>query len=361
MGFTIYLIILMEIRINYANIKWLGVDQFPSSSSWSQNNVCRKNFGFNGRQVSFCRSNFEWMSLTKASTADTKEECKDMLKDRRWNCQSVNKAPEYDDDLKKDTKESALLHSLAASSLALSIARGCMAGKLDKCSCFQTTRQFSFPSEMIDPRNLSNIDNMVGCKDITRVGVEFANLFMKLGFREKATNEIQEKSYTIRKHNIDLGLKELAQGEEIACICNGATAGCTTKYCHRRLKEYPVISKILLKKYDEAAFAKLKRLPVNDVKEDVKNTFQIPFSQSEKLLYLDEGPDQCKIVNGFHKSSRRQCVLDDAQPNSCSKLCCYGYREKVIEIISECNCKFVYCCRVECDKCKSMKKVYECV
>ena len=78
-----------------------GVDQFPPSLIWSHGNVCRKNFGFNGRQVNFCRSNFDWMSLLKSSTADTKEECKDLLKDQRWNCQSVNKAPNYDDDLKK--------------------------------------------------------------------------------------------------------------------------------------------------------------------------------------------------------------------------------------------------------------------
>lgn len=106
-----------------------------------------------------------------------------------------------------DTKESALVHSLSTSSLALTVSRGCMAGKLEECSCQKNKRQASFPSDVVDKKNSSVIEELVGCRNIILVGQKFAHQFMHAGMRAKPKTERRKKEIAVRRHNINVGLK----------------------------------------------------------------------------------------------------------------------------------------------------------
>ena len=78
------------------------------------------------------------------------------------------------------------------------------------------------------------------------------------------------------------------------------------------------------------------------------------------ILYLRDGPNHCTYTQGHQSVTRRQCVVDGGGENSCERLCCRGFHESVIEVHEQCRCKFIYCCRVECDTCTRFKKIYEC-
>lgn len=106
-----------------------------------------------------------------------------------------------------DTRESAFVHSLAATSLALTVSSGCMAGKLKECLCSHSKRQVSFPSDVVDKRNSSDIDDLVGCKNIMQVGQKFAHDFMYAGIRIKPKTDRHKKEMAVRQHNINVGLK----------------------------------------------------------------------------------------------------------------------------------------------------------
>jgi len=107
------------------------------------------------------------------------------------------------------------VHALSASTLALTVARGCMAGKLDKCTCQLDKQQINFPSEFVDRDNATQVDNMVGCKGIMRVGQKFSRDFMEAGVRLKAKTDRHKEEIAVQKHNFQVGLRVRSR----LCLC----------------------------------------------------------------------------------------------------------------------------------------------
>jgi len=363
----VLLLLLCGLQRSLGNIKWLAYDKYPHNEIWSKDNACSKKFGLSFRQIRFCKSHFAWMMFAHESASETQEECRDQFKARKWDCDSITSAPKFGSDLKYDTKESAYVHALSAASLALITSRGCLEGKLRDCSCLSTQPHLSFPSEMVDEKNLTNIDNRLGCKDITQVGEKFARSFLTLGFRSRPKNEEQRKQSVVRKHNINIGLREIRNGEEIFCICNGATAGCVVKYCHRRIVQLQNIASRLKEKYDKAIKAsndnlRLVAFSEGNARQSLSTFYKVEPQYKQTLIYIRDGPDHCGKVDGYHITKGRECYLgEDKGTERCDALCCgRGYRETMVQVEAECNCRFIYCCRVECDKCFSMKKILEC-
>ena len=68
-------------------------------------------------------------------------------------------------------------------------------------------------------KNKTNIDDFLGCKSVTTQGQDFARRFLHLGFRRKPTNERRHKEIAVNKHNVEVGLRQLNDGDEIACRC----------------------------------------------------------------------------------------------------------------------------------------------
>lgn len=292
----------------------------------------------------------------------------------RWNCRSISKAPTYDDDLRRTTKETALVYALSASSLALQIANGCMAGKVSECSC----RWFKHPPinatlNSLSEGNLyqanmfptskikeSNINDLVPCKGILKEAVKFARTFTRLGFPLRWRSDRHRMDTAIRKHNMDVGFKELSNQESVVCKCTGFTGGCTYKFCHRRVIQFKTVASRLLQKYNNGV-----KIDYNTITAKGNGSQKLLTGNKNhqgKLLYLIRLPNQCRGWQGSNSVSGRQCVLHKTKVDSCRKLCCQrGYRKKRIEVHSECRCKFVYCCEIKCDTCVTYKNIYQCL
>lgn len=57
----------------------------------------------------------------------------------------------------------------------------------------------------------------------------------------------------------------------------------------------------------------------------------------------------------------RQCNATSYGMDGCRLLCCgRGYQTVVQEVEEKCNCKFVWCCKVNCEKCMARKEVHYC-
>ena len=78
-----------------------GIKNFPTNAIWTRNDVCKKSNGLTWRQTRFCQRQFPWMLFTKNAAKDTVDECQTVLKHHDWNCQSIDKAPAFNTDLKK--------------------------------------------------------------------------------------------------------------------------------------------------------------------------------------------------------------------------------------------------------------------
>ena len=165
----------------------------------------------------------------------------------------------------------------------------------------------------------------------------------------------------VNKHNVEVGLRQLQNTEEIVCRCNGATASCAYKFCHRRVIQLKKVAHKLLTKYDTAV--KLNELSTTSNMPSTTTSEEFDATEvfSDSLLYLTDGPNHCTYTRGHQTVTGRQCVLGGKGENSCERMCCHGYHESVIEVHEQCWCKFRYCCEVICDTCKTFKKIHECL
>ena len=78
------------------------------------------------------------------------------------------------------------------------------------------------------------------------------------------------------------------------------------------------------------------------------------------LIFLKNSPSYC------NKTSGRRCKINSKKKKNknrgtCDMMCCgQGYRTKVRTVTKNCHCKFIWCCRVTCEKCYHKQKVYTC-
>lgn len=57
-----------------------------------------------------------------------------------------------------------------------------------------------------------------------------------------------------------------------------------------------------------------------------------------------------------------RCQRTDGAPGTCRFLCCNrGYLGELVLNLVDCNCRFRFCCRVECDYCLRQREQYRCL
>lgn len=97
---------------------------------------------------------------------------------------------------------------------------------------------------------------------------------------------------------------------------------------------------------------------------------------SHELIYFYDTPDYCNPVPSIgHIGTRgRRCVpiSHTAANNSrdfgvqglgvCEELCCdRGFRSELALIMVACDCRFKFCCRVDCGQCLHQRKLHFCL
>lgn len=81
------------------------------------------------------------------------------------------------------------------------------------------------------------------------------------------------------------------------------------------------------------------------------------------LLYAEESPDFCMPSESYNiKGTKgRICSENENAINSCKRLCCdRGYRTEIREEKYKCECKFKFCCELECSTCTRRKIIHKC-
>ncbi|CAH2242234.1 jg25167 [Pararge aegeria aegeria] len=89
--------------------------------------------------------------------------------------------------------------------------------------------------------------------------------------------------------------------------------------------------------------------------------YSLPTAQD--LVYLEESPNYCirNISLGAPGTMGRECNRTSAGVDGCALMCCgRGYNTKKIVVKERCECKFHWCCRVDCNTCVKTLEVYTC-
>uniref|UniRef100_A0ABI8A0N0 Protein Wnt n=1 Tax=Felis catus TaxID=9685 RepID=A0ABI8A0N0_FELCA len=116
-------------------IKWLALSKTPAALALNQTQHCKQLEGLVSAQVQLCRSNLELMHTIVHAAREVMKACRRAFADMRWNCSSIELAPNYLLDLERGTRESAFVYALSAAAISHAIARACTSGDLPGCSC----------------------------------------------------------------------------------------------------------------------------------------------------------------------------------------------------------------------------------
>ncbi|CAL8080415.1 unnamed protein product [Calicophoron daubneyi] len=100
--------------------------------------------GFRQRQLRFCnhpRFGYAMLAVLRAAHA-VGYHCPKAFADRRWNCTSIHRLPEVSPELRRGTREQALVHAFASAALLFEIGRYCALNKIRFCSCGDETAAY---------------------------------------------------------------------------------------------------------------------------------------------------------------------------------------------------------------------------
>ncbi len=152
------------------------------------------------------------------------------------------------------------------------------------------------------------------------------------------------------------------------CKCHGVSGSCEFKSCWRSLRSFTQIANQLKEFYDNSIEVYLQRSLL-----DRKIRFiprNIPFQKTKQstykndLIFLNLSPNYCELnlSVGSFGTKGRLCNRNSRAIDGCDLLCCNrGYQSQIMIIHSQCNCRFQWCCHVECQKCVTTQEISRCL
>ncbi|KAJ2944986.1 hypothetical protein O0L34_g1883 [Tuta absoluta] len=162
----------------------------------------------------------------------------------------------------------------------------------------------------------------------------------------------------MNRHNNEAGRRAVIKKSRVTCKCHGVSGSCSLITCWQQLASIREIGDYLRDKYEGATEVEVSRrgkLRLGDPR------YSLPTAQD--LVYLEESPNYC-IKNeslGSPGTTGRECNRTSAGMDGCSLMCCgRGYNTKRVTIKERCDCKFHWCCKVECNTCVKTLEVYTC-
>ncbi|XP_010394065.1 protein Wnt-11 isoform X1 [Corvus cornix cornix] len=357
-----FLLLILQTGLCYG-IKWIGLSKTPLALTLNQTQHCKQLEGLVVSQVQLCRSNLELMQTIIQAAREVIKTCRKTFSDMRWNCSSIELAPNYLLDLERGTRESAFVYALSAAAISHTIARACTTGDLPGCSCGP------IPGETPGPGY-----RWGGCADNLNYGLIMGSKFSDAPMKMKKSGSQANK--LMHLHNSEVGRQVLKASLEMKCKCHGVSGSCSIKTCWKGLQELQDIALDLKNKYLSAT--KVVHRPMGTRKYLVPKDIDIRPVKETELIYLQSSPDFCmknekvgshgtQDRSGWRERENprsqysRQCNKTSNGSDSCDLMCCgRGYNPYMDKVVERCHCKYHWCCYVTCKKCERTVERYVC-
>lgn len=152
------------------------------------------------------------------------------------------------------------------------------------------------------------------------------------------------------------------------CRCHGVSGSCSVRICWRKMPPFNAVAQLLRKEFDRsqrvrANSSKTKLVKTNRAKRAKKRKRKRSRPSGTDLVYFKESPDFCQPNRklGILGIRGRLCNKGSPGNDGCRTMCC-GNGYNTIERSSkvQCECKFVWCCKVQCDICEKDWFDYRC-
>ncbi|CAF1362058.1 unnamed protein product, partial [Rotaria sordida] len=348
-SFFLFLFILIN-----SSQQWLSIIQV-SDISFATQGLCHVKYGLSFRQIRFCQKNEVLMPFIRFGTNLALEECQIQFKNRHWNCTLFKDNQLIGNILDSGTKESAYIHALTSAGIAYAITKACSTGRLSSCGCDMS----------INDKNLNNSIRWTGCSDNVLFGTQLAKKFVNL--RERIT---KNRTSLLNVHNNQVGIRTILDSVDRQCKCHGVSGSCEFKICWRSLHSFTQIAKQLKEYYDDAIEVRLQRslfdkklrfiprnLPFHIDKQTISTTYK------NDLIYYKSSPNYCEknLLLGSFGTLGRICNRSSRAIDGCDLLCCNrGYQSQIVTVHDKCNCRFQWCCYVQCQNCVTTQEISRC-
>ncbi|XP_014212738.1 protein Wnt-11b-1-like [Copidosoma floridanum] len=368
------LLLLLLLRCDEGTcIKWLALGRAIDGFEWSREacNGARTSGLLERKQARVCRTSPDVMRGLVQAARDTSAVCQQAFRHQRWNCSSIERAPDFTSELLSGTKEQAFVYAMSAAAAVWRLARGCALGSLAACSCATPPRREPpVPSALVQPSFSAAAAAMGfigvggsaarssfkwgGCGDDVRSASRIAKRFLQGSSPAPGAGALAKFLHSVNMHNNRAGRRAVEQSLVLECKCHGVSGSCSVRTCWRGLgSSSPVAAGArLLRRYATAAEVRASssgRLP--------------PLYHHNNLLYTTKSPDYCleDKRRGSLGTTGRQCNGSSAGYDGCEYLCCgRGHVTRAEEILERCECKYHNCCYVKCKTCRNVIVTHEC-
>lgn len=144
------------------------------------------------------------------------------------------------------------------------------------------------------------------------------------------------------------------------CKCHGLSGSCTLRSCWRKMPLFRQVGDYLMQSFHKA----VRVMGGNDGKSLVPIDPDTPPLDANVLIYSAESPDFCQANQrtGTEGTQGRVCNSTETGHGGCDSLCCgKGFADYTLEYEENCQCRFHWCCEVQCQRCSVRKDVSLCL
>ncbi|XP_065059014.1 protein Wnt-7b-like isoform X1 [Rhopilema esculentum] len=354
----VYINIGLAIRVHYGihanrvETRYSELGRSGSRHTRIAHQICNsiKNFGPFLKKLCVERTDL-YLAVYQGLTHGIKT-CQLVFENERWNC-----TPKGDPIrsgilgfvMARVSKEASFMYAMASAGITHWVTRECYLGKIKNCGCSKNPRKEAIAN-----------DFKWHCDVDVGIGMKISRRVMEDGLLKWDAEAL------MNRHNSDLGRRAVKKHLSFQCKCFGLSGVCTSKTCHRALvPRIETLGLWLKEKYRTAVHVKPSRRSSRSgfPKFLVKRNGKGALPNADSLIYLDLSPNYCEKdpSSGSIGTRGRYCNKTSSAGNSCALLCCgRGYDTHIQTIKQKCNCKFRWCCEVECEECKNTCKVYTC-
>ena len=291
------------------------------------------------------------------------QECSRQFEHDVWNCPVT--AFNMIRDKQENNRETAYLHAIISAGVTHTISRNCSQGGLAQCGC-----QALYGNSGADSWKWG------GCSDNIAFGEQVSKQYLDV---DRAS---QQPVSLANLHNNQAGRIAVRKTMRTLCKCHGVSGSCATQTCWRQQGDFKQVGNYLKKQYKQAAKVDLSNgilePELKRAAEEISNSMESSNSvtrgrrtakqsqeskiKKRKLVFLKPSPDYCTLnpYLGYKGVQGRTCEVDltahdqTEQIRKCTNLCtsCGMYAVKqVVDVVTSCNCKFEWCCKITCDTC----------
>uniref|UniRef100_UPI00398EA6D2 protein Wnt-6-like n=1 Tax=Pristiophorus japonicus TaxID=55135 RepID=UPI00398EA6D2 len=317
------------------------------------NSICRKTTRLAGKQAELCQTQPQIVSEVAKGARLGVRECQFQFRARRWNCTIHNR--HFGKILRQDIRETAFVYAITSAGVAYAVTQACSMGELLQCGCENTLRRAAVPPAA-GPGAGAATWEWGGCGDDVEFGYDKSKQFMDAESK-KAQSDIKS---LIDLHNNEAGRLTVKNYMRTECKCHGLSGSCAVKTCWKKMPHFREVGDRLLDRFNGA----FKVMGGNDGKTLIPVGHNIKQPDKQDLIYSAESPDFClpNRRTGSPGTRGRVCNGTAMDVSGCDLLCCgRGHRDQTVSFQENCQCRFHWCCVVQCNQCTVRKELSICV